>query len=105
MNAKDIVDASSSTDPGAEAPRVAVRGFFYADGGEATTLHLDTPVTELRRAGWEEAYRDMYQGQAERFVAELLDAAPGGLVDAIFAELARRKASVLRVPLGAGHGR
>ena len=84
-----------------------IKGFFFvADGAVPTALVFDTsPPTYDTVDGWEVRYRKAYTWNAKRFVDALQDAAPGGLVDAIFAELATRKASILRVPLGARHGR
>ncbi len=84
-----------------------IEGFFFvADGVMSTALVFDTPPPTYDTVdGWEARYRKAYIQNAKRFVDALQDAAPGGLVDAIFAELATRKASILRVPLGARHGR
>jgi hypothetical protein len=78
--------------------------FPYADGASPAILRLDLKVTEFLsqqpEAGeqWYMARRLAYQAEAKRFVHVMLTHMPGGLVDAVFAELAAQKASLFIVP-------
>lgn len=63
------------------------------------TLIFDRNIPDIdtRRPGWEAGWRNYYAEHAVTMVDSLQSHLPGGLVDAVFAELARRKASILRV--------
>ena len=79
-----------------------VGGLPVADGAEPAVLHLDTPppifAKDLEAREWLEGYRQWYAAKASLFVDALQKHAPQGFVDHVFAELAKRKASLVRVP-------
>lgn len=78
---------------------VTTVGCFKADGvDEDLVLHFAIPVTPLTEGLALHHCRRVYAEQAEEIVEAIYRCAPGGLVDAIFGELAHRKASVYRVP-------
>jgi len=62
---------------------------------DSIQIRIDTPVREF--TSMEDA-REYYQGTAQIFVNLILRTLPGGLTDAILAELMRKKASILAVP-------
>ena len=81
--------------------------FPYADGAAPAVLRLDRDVhlflaqTTTSKFGDGVPYHEMlnsYQEEAKRFVHVLQAHMPQGLTDAIFAELALKKASLFIVP-------
>ena len=60
----------------------------------------DGSVQKDAGEGGEQGARRRYAEEAKRIAGLLQIHLPGGLFDALFVELARRKASVYRVPLG-----
>jgi hypothetical protein len=80
--------------------------FHYAEGAAPAILRIDRSVQEIWEPGvngyrgFEDQYSQIrlaYQNEAKRFVLVMLSHMPQGLTDAIFAELASRKATVLSV--------
>jgi len=78
-----------------------VWGLPVADGAEPAVMHFDTqPPTfakDIAQKEWLLGYRQWYAAKASLFVDALQEHAPQGFVDHVFAELAKRKASLLRV--------
>lgn len=70
--------------------------FPVAVGADPVLLELSQPIPELT-GEYAQGYRRWYAMHAEGFVDALYAGAPGGLVDAIFAEMAKRAAGILRV--------
>ena len=71
-----------------------------SDVSEPITITFGAPYPKLEDAPpgmWLEAARKYWRDEAVRFLDILQTKAPGGFVDAVFAELALRKAGVLRV--------
>lgn len=63
---------------------------------EPLTLVFDFSVPAHEHV---EDFRKFYRQAAGELLDAMTEAAPGGLMDALFAELCARKASLLRVPL------
>jgi hypothetical protein len=61
------------------------------------TIICDQSVPDMEQT---EDYRTVYRQEAVRLLDAMSATMPGGLVDALLAELCARKASLLRVPLG-----
>lgn len=87
-----------------EAARSYPRIFCYklpvAHGGEPIEFTFDEPVPTFEDAPPGEMInqaRAFYNKEAARFLDHLQKHAPGGFVDALFGELAHRKASIFRV--------
>ncbi len=83
-----------------------VRGLYVAKGAQdKLTLIFDTDVPNLSPVmgeganSWIKRNRLMYAEQAKKILDELQLHIPGGLMDALLAEMCDRKASILRVPL------
>jgi hypothetical protein len=78
-----------------------VWGLPVADGAEPAVMHFDTPpptfAKDIAQKEWLLGYRQWYAAKASLFVDALQEHAPQGFVDHVFAELAKRKASLLRV--------
>jgi len=74
-----------------------IAGFPHAVDKDHLTLYLNVQVPEFKLDDYEWRYRDYYDTEAARFLDALQAHAPGGFVDAIFAELAHRKAGIFRV--------
>lgn len=64
---------------------------------EPLTLVFDTEPPQLVSENYLHQYQRLYQSQASIMLDALEKHIPGGLYDALFAEMARRKASILRV--------
>lgn len=82
--------------PTSESPKTS-SGFFFASNREPFTIVFDAEVPEIDVSDYETAYRGRYSECARRLADVLEKNAPGGLVDALFGELAARKASIFRV--------
>lgn len=78
-----------------------------ADGGEPAEVRFDVepPRLPADQLSWLEETRAFYRVNAERFVDLLMEHCPGGFVDAVFGELAYRKACLFRVPHGKDYGK
>lgn len=73
-------------------------GFPRAANREETlVLGFDTKVPDFTGAACLTEMRLYYQVEAKRFLDILQRYAPGGFVDAVFGELAQRKATIYRV--------
>lgn len=79
---------------------------FHASAGTPLCLQFDIdiehrlgqlPATEAAGGQRWEAHRAVYSAEAVPLVQALLQHLPGGLVDALFAELCAYKASVFKV--------
>ena len=67
---------------------------------EPLTIKIDTPCPEIEGGkGFERRANQFYQTEAEVLVDALWKALPGGTLDRVFAEMAKRKASLLIIPL------
>lgn len=66
---------------------------------EPLTIVCEDPVPDLVEV---EDYRAFYQEAARRLLDALGETVPGGLMDALLAELCHRKAVLLWVPLASG---
>ena len=84
---------------------------YKANGADVPDLELSArePVSfrDDLDPGWERRLHTFYRQQAVAIVDALVRSLPGGTVDHLFAELAARKASLLRVvgdlPQDQGH--
>jgi hypothetical protein len=86
---------------------------YYADFGTPGILNMTdglgpalNPI--LKKEGWEQNLRSFYIDEARKVCDCLFAHMPGGLIDAIFAEMASRKASVFSVShdtIGANNGK
>lgn len=65
---------------------------------EPLTIICDEPTPDLDQV---DDYRGVYQGAACRLLDALQKTVPGGLMDALLAELCHRRAVLLRVPMEA----
>lgn len=83
-----------------------VAGLFRADGEAELALVFDQAPPEFGRTPpggyreWHRAVQRAYRAQASRIVDALYEHVPGGLVDALLAELCDRRASILRCGFG-----
>lgn len=67
---------------------------------ESLTIRIDTPCPEIESGpGFERRVNQFYQTEAEVLVDALWEVLPGGTLDRVFAEMAKRKASLLVIPL------
>ncbi len=74
-----------------------IAGFPHAVDKDHLTVHLNVEVPDYRGPDFEAWYRKYYHDQAVRFLDALGQHAPQGFTDAIFGEMAHRKASIFRV--------
>jgi hypothetical protein len=74
-----------------------LRGFTVAVDAEPVALVLDAPPPDFDGDGWLARARSHYAERAVEFVDALHKHAAGGFFDAVFGEMAHRKASVFRV--------
>jgi hypothetical protein len=75
---------------------------YYADCGTPGILNMTVDLGAqlhpiLKAEGWERTLRNFYGDEAKKVSDFLFAHMPGGLIDALFAEMARRKASVFSV--------
>lgn len=64
---------------------------------ELLTLVFDTEPPQITKDNYQQMYRQLYAVQASIILDAMEQHIPGGLYDALFAEMARRKASIFRV--------
>jgi ribosomal protein S3AE len=70
-----------------------------ADGAPAVlSMHFEVSIPEFKGDRWEETARAYYRMYAVALVEALAEHAPGALFDAVFGEMAYRKASPFRIP-------
>lgn len=75
---------------------------YYANGADPLRVEFSAqmPSYDVRMSEFEYERQNekFFAIESQRIVAVLWEHLPGGLVDALFAEFCRRKASILHVP-------
>ncbi len=67
---------------------------------EDCTIFIQLPMPDFKDSDWAEKSLVFFEQQATEIVDALQDHLPGGTLDAVLRELCKRRACLLRVPIG-----